>query len=86
MGGGGDGKFLGKMINGKKPSLLESSLWIIFTRSVSSAIKLGFVTNLSRDTQRWEFIKENNKVRKQELDQESDQENKKVFSFFLVAF
>ena len=28
---------------------------------------------------RWEFIKENKKVRKQELDQESDQEKKKVF-------
>ena len=82
MGGGGDGKFLGKMINGKKPSLLESSLWIIFTRSVSSAIKLGFVTNLSRDTQRWEFIKENKKVRKQELDQEIDQAKKEGFSFF----
>ena len=27
---------------------------------------------------RWEFIKENEKVRKQELDQESDQENKKT--------
>ena len=26
---------------------------------------------------RWEFIKENKRVRKQELDQESDQENKK---------
>ena len=45
---------------------------------------------------RWEFIKENKKVRKkeldqerdqekrkQELDQESDQEKKKVFSFIL---
>ena len=28
------------------------------------------------NTQRWEFIKENKKVRKQELDQESDQEKK----------
>ena len=71
---------------GKKPSLLESSLWIIFTRSVSSAIKLGFVTNLSRDTQRWEFIKENKKVRKQELDQEIDQAKKEGFSFFLGRF
>ena len=26
---------------------------------------------------RWEFIKENKKVRKQDLDQETDQENKK---------
>ena len=34
---------------------------------------------------RWEFIKENKKVRKQELDQGSDQE-KKVFSFFLGRF
>ena len=33
--------------------------------------------------QRWEFIKENKKVRKQELGQESDQEKNKVFSFFL---
>ena len=31
---------------------------------------------------RWKFIKENKKVRKQELDQESDQEKKE--SFFLV--
>ena len=29
--------------------------------------------------QRWEFIKENKKVRKQELDQESDQEKKTLF-------
>ena len=29
-------------------------------------------------SERWEFIKENKKVRKQELDQESDQENKKT--------
>ena len=27
--------------------------------------------------QRWEFIKENKKVRKHELEKESDQENKK---------
>ena len=30
------------------------------------------------DLLRWVFIKENKKVRKQELDQESDQENKKT--------
>ena len=41
---------------------------------------------------RWEFIKENKKVRKQEkkgkqeLGQESDQEKRKFFLFFLVEF
>ena len=33
---------------------------------------------------RWEFIKENKKTRTQELDQESDQENKKVNKFPLL--
>ena len=33
---------------------------------------------ISLSDQRWEFIKENKKVRKQELDQESDQENKNL--------
>ena len=32
--------------------------------------------SLKMALQRWEFIKENKKVRKQELDQESEQENK----------
>ena len=35
---------------------------------------------------RWEFLKENKKVRKQELDQESDKEKKKKLSFFLNHF
>ena len=44
------------------------------------------------DQLRWEFIKENKKVRKQELDQESCQENKNstkkefLFYCFLVFF
>ena len=41
----------------------------------------GFLRNIAFDVQRWEFIKENKKVRKQEkkkkeIDQESDQEKK----------
>ena len=35
--------------------------------------------------QRWEFIKENKKVRKQELDKESDQEKKESFFFFFLG-
>ena len=43
-------------------------------------IKKQWTLNVHRNTivQRWEFIKENKKVKKQELDQESDQEKKKT--------
>ena len=34
-------------------------------------------------TQRWEFMKESKKTRKQAFDQENGQEKKKVFFFFL---
>ena len=36
--------------------------------------------------QRWEFIKENKKVRKTEIDQENDQEKKKVLSWSRAYF
>ena len=33
---------------------------------------------------RWEFKKENRKVRKQQLDQESHQENKKDYNYIII--
>ena len=38
------------------------------------------IIDLSIPGLKWEFIKENKKVRKQELDQESDQEKKKTIT------
>ena len=36
--------------------------------------------------QRWKFIKENKKVRKTEIDQENDQEKKKVLSWSRACY
>ena len=54
--------------------------------------EIVIVENIRLGRLRWEFIKENKKVRKQELDQESDQEKKRknflgrVFVFLYSCF
>ena len=45
---------------------------------VTDAVREDVSERGKRLVLRWEFIKENKKVRKQELDQESDQEKKKT--------
>ena len=60
-------------------------LYLSHTRALDGHGCMQFMKEYASD-QRWKFLKENKKVRKRELDQESDQEKKKVFSFFLGRF
>ena len=72
---------------GSLGTLLSMYFFKIYIQGVPWSIpNWSLWINCIKETQRCEFIKENKKVRKQELDQESDQEKKRVFLFFLVEF
>ena len=69
----------------------EKKLRVLHVCSVTGSADMPSLSYLKfckdmANKQRWEFMKENRRVRKQELDQESDREKKKFFLFFLVAF
>ena len=70
----------------------EKKLRVLHVCSVTGSADMPSLSYLKfckdmANKQRWEFMKENRRVRKQELDQESDREKKEsFFHFFLVAF
>ena len=64
----------------------EKKLRVLHVCSVTGSADMPSLSYLKfckdmANKQRWEFMKENRRVRKQELDQESDREKKKVFFF-----